>query len=329
MCELYTEHSRQGLKIQRLWQSEKHSGFTDIIRYKHVWYCVFREGSTHMSLDGAIIVLTSKDCKEWQEHSRLTWQGGDLRDPKLSITPDNLLILSAGIRWAIPSSTASKLYSVAWPFDKDLQSWSPPIMDSTSEGTWRWSITWHNRYAYSVGYSGLDKHGCLYRSIDGLYWKPLVKPFFPETQVFTNESTLVSDGDRLVCLCRRDAIGGAKSILGQSDNDNQIWSWCKLPIAIGGPKLLKLSNNEWVMAVRHIKYKYKTANTRLYKLNPENGHVKLWHTLPSSGDCSYAGLVEHEGNLYISYYSSHQNKQTNVYLAVIPLINKKRSKRYS
>jgi len=317
------------LKVQILWQSKSHSGFTDLILYKQVWYCVFREGSTHMSLDGEIIVLTSEDGERWLEHSRLTWQGGDLRDPKFSISPDDVLILSAGIRWAVPNSIASKLYSVAWTVDENKPAWSSPIMDSTSEGTWRWAMTWHNNYAYSVGYSGLDKHGCLYRSADGLYWTPLVKPFFPETQVFTNESTLVSDGNRLVCVSRRDAVGGANAVLGQSDHDDQMWSWCKLPIAIGGPKLLKLSNGEWVLAVRHIKYKYLTAKTRLYKLNPENGHVKLWHTLSSSGDCSYAGLVEHESKLYISYYSSHQNEQTNVFLAVIPLIAKKKSQRYS
>ena len=40
----------------------------------------------------------------------------------------------------------------------------------------------------------------------------------------------------------------------------------------------------------------------------------LW--LPSGGDCSYAGMVEYEGVLWMSYYSSHEGK-TSIYLAQI------------
>ena len=39
-------------------------------------------------------------------------------------------------------------------------------------------------------------------------------------------------------------------------------------------------------------------------------------TLPSGGDCSYPGMVWHDGLLWISYYSSHEG-QTNIYLARI------------
>ena len=38
--------------------------------------------------------------------------------------------------------------------------------------------------------------------------------------------------------------------------------------------------------------------------------------LPSSGDCSYPGLVWHDDRLWMSYYSSHEGK-ANIYLAVI------------
>ncbi len=38
--------------------------------------------------------------------------------------------------------------------------------------------------------------------------------------------------------------------------------------------------------------------------------------LPSGGDNSYPGMVWHDGLLWMSYYSSHEDK-TNVYLAKI------------
>ena len=40
--------------------------------------------------------------------------------------------------------------------------------------------------------------------------------------------------------------------------------------------------------------------------------------LPSGGDCSYPGMVWHDGLLWMSYYSSHQGKAS-IYLARIQL----------
>ena len=40
--------------------------------------------------------------------------------------------------------------------------------------------------------------------------------------------------------------------------------------------------------------------------------------LPSGGDCSYPGMVWHEGLLWMSYYSSHEGK-TSIYLAKVRL----------
>jgi len=40
--------------------------------------------------------------------------------------------------------------------------------------------------------------------------------------------------------------------------------------------------------------------------------------LPSGGDCSYPGLLWHEGRLWMTYYSSHE-KQTCIYLAQIEI----------
>ncbi|BBP43084.1 sialidase family protein [Thiosulfativibrio zosterae] len=282
-----------------------------------------------MSLDGQIVVLTSDDAVSWHKHSVLSWQGGDLRDPKLSVTPSNTVIMTAGIRWAVPNTSVSRLYSVGWQLANNDQAWSSPIIDKTSEGTWRWATTWHKGYAYSVGYGGHDQQGCLYRSDDGLHWEAWLKPFFTDATVFSNESSLVSEGENLVCLTRRDAAGGAKAILGCTTDELKAWHWKTLPIAIGGPKLLKLSNGEWVMAVRRINYKRGLAKTRLYKLNPHSGKTKHWRTLPSGGDTSYAGMVEKNGQLYISYYSSHQDSQTNIYLVTLPLKVKKRSLKFA
>jgi hypothetical protein len=47
--------------------------------------------------------------------------------------------------------------------------------------------------------------------------------------------------------------------------------------------------------------------------------MKVVHRLPSGGDTSYAGMVIHDGLLWLSYYSSHQGK-TSIYLARLKVL---------
>ena len=52
----------------------------------------------------------------------------------------------------------------------------------------------------------------------------------------------------------------------------------------------------------------------LSRMTPSSYTPALW--LPSGGDCSYPGMVEHDELLWLSYYSSHEGK-TSIYLAQI------------
>jgi hypothetical protein len=67
------------------------------------------------------------------------------------------------------------------------------------------------------------------------------------------------------------------------------------------------------------------ATVRLYdpaprtvvcEIEPNTGRMTEMLTLPSGGDTSYAGMVWHENQLWISYYSSHGNKSS-IYLAIL------------
>ena len=51
-------------------------------------------------------------------------------------------------------------------------------------------------------------------------------------------------------------------------------------------------------------------------VSPKTGRLRECLTLPSGGDTSYAGLVWHDGLLWVSYYSSHEEK-TAIYLAKV------------
>jgi hypothetical protein len=282
-----------------------------------------------MSLDGAIRVMTSLDGNDWQTQTVLSWQGGDLRDPKLSVRDDGQLLLTAGMRWSTHLNGREKLYSLGFLSVADTQVWQEPVIDGMGKATWRWAPTWHDNKAYSVGYAGRDRQGCLYQSDDGLRWRIHVAPFFPQNTIFTNESSLAFDvNGTAYCLTRRDAIQGAAALLGTAQPPYLDWHWRKTNVALGGPKLLRLSNGEWIAAFRRINYRRGTARTLVQKLDVKTARFKPWLTLPSGGDTSYAGMIEHEGRLLVSYYSSHEAHQARIFIADIPLKLKKRSRRF-
>ena len=131
---------------------------------------------------------------------------------------------------------------------------------------------------------------------------------------YPNETAIVFQADgAAVCLLRRD--GGPRTAkVGTAKPPYTKWTWKDLGVQIGGPHLLQLPDGRFIAAVRL----YKPARTALCWLDPQAGKLTKFLTLPSGGDTSYAGLVWHEGLLWMSYYSSHKGK-TSIYLAKVKL----------
>jgi hypothetical protein len=78
--------------VRRIWDQAPFNAFTDLIRFRDQWYCVFRESQTYSSDAGSLRVLTSSDGRTWTSSTPMSYPKADLRDPKLSVTPDGRLI---------------------------------------------------------------------------------------------------------------------------------------------------------------------------------------------------------------------------------------------
>jgi hypothetical protein len=63
------------------------------VRFGGRWYCAFREGTEHATEDGKGRILVSDDGAQWISTGLLE-AVGDLRDPKLCVTPDGRLIVA-------------------------------------------------------------------------------------------------------------------------------------------------------------------------------------------------------------------------------------------
>jgi len=317
------EGRAQLLDVQRIWDHAPHNAFTDLVRHRGEWLCVFREGQAHVSPDGALRVITSRGGRTWTSAALLTSTNGDLRDAKLTVTPTGELMLSGAVAWPQPGPVRHR--SLAW-FSRDGRAWSPPV-ELGDTNLWLWRITWNKRTAYSVGYDTAgEKFVRLYRSADGRHFDTLVPRLFEEGS--PNESALVfaPDGTAL-CLLRRDqapstgpgqAPGTGTAMLGRAQPPYTNWVWRDLGLKIGGPDMLRLPDGRIVAAVRLYDGAVRTS---LAWLEPDAGRLNEFLKLPSGGDTSYAGMVLDKGVLWVSYYSSHEGK-TSIYLARVRLPGK-------
>ena len=87
---------RDTVTVTKIWDQGVYQAFTDLIRFNGAFYCSFREGKNHVGAEnnGKVRIIRSKDGKDWQSVALLEINGLDLRDPKLSVTPDKRIMIT-------------------------------------------------------------------------------------------------------------------------------------------------------------------------------------------------------------------------------------------
>ncbi len=299
------------ISVQKIWDKAPHNAFTDLIQFNDRWFCVFREGTKHVSPDGALRIITSLDGENWESAALITSSNSDLRDAKIAVTPSGQLMLSGA--GALHDKTVHTHQSLVW-FSNDGFNWSKKT-EIGDPDFWLWRTTWHNSEAFNFGYQCGDvKSLRLYKSKDGKTFKTLVKDL--KIVGYPNETSVVFKGDSAFCLLRRDAEQNT-GLIGISTPPYKTWNWKDLGVKIGGPDMILMSDGRFLAAVRlYESNDWHPARTSLCWINPYNGKLQEALPLPSGGDTSYAGMVLSEGLLWVSYYSSHEGK-TAIYLAKV------------
>lgn len=293
------------VSVRKIWDHGEHNAFTDLIRFQDRWWCAFREAKDHGPSIGQVRVIASADGDKWESAALLQEREVDLRDPKLSIMPDGrlMLIMGGSVYRGTPFGTRSPRVS----FSADGREWTLP-RKVLAEDHWLWRATWHEGCAWSVsklGEGSDPRRGMLYRSSDGLDWEWITEFRLPNNTWNASETTLrfLPDGE-LIALVRPEWIGSSQAPYTQ-------WTWTKLNHRLGGPNFIRLPTGElWATSRGY----GQAAATTLARMTRDSYEPVL--TLPSGGDCSYAGMVWHEDLLWISYYSSHEGK-TSIYLATV------------
>jgi len=269
--------------------------------------------------DGEIRIIVSDDGVVWKSIALINKKGFDLRDAKLSVTPDKRLMVLMGGSIYDKGEMRGRIPHVSFS-DKKGEIFSDPVPVRIDENIqtdedWVWRVTWHKKIGYGVLYQcfGLPTNECsvfLVKTKDGVNYQSVTKL---EVTGRPNEATVeMLKKDKMRIILRREA-NNANGYLGYSGKDFTEWSWNDLGIRLGGPDIITLPNGKTVIGSRS--FRDNKPYTSLFGLDNNNRAVHLLE-LPSGNDTSYPGFIVKGDELWVSYYSGHEGK-TSIYLAKI------------
>ncbi len=312
--------------VRKIYDSGNHNAFTSLVKFKGKYYCTFREGFNHVfddagNAEGRVVIIASKNLKHWETVADIGLDSVDLRDPKLSITPDDRLMVTIGgsvyRNWNLVRTEPQVCFS------EDGKTYTDPVpiqIDSAVRGShdWVWRVTWHEGTGYGVTYRNGD--AILLETADGIHYKgvcPLLPPEEMVTEDSMNEATIrfMPDG-RMAILIRRDP---GTALLAVAAPPFQEWVWHKEPLHIGGPDFLIREDESFIIGGRSFIHPGH-VRTVLYR-GLENGELdERYILLPSGGDTSYPGLLIEDDRLLVSYYSAEGAEgKAAIFLAELPL----------
>lgn len=321
------------LSVKKIWDKAPHNAFTGLTYFKGAFYCAFREGDAHaMGTNGKIRVIKSIDLGlSWESVALFALEGGDLRDAKISVSPQGKMALLAANH---PEKCVLQSYTY---LTEDGTHWEGPFAIG-DPGYWLWNTTWYKGTGYNIGYGDATSMDLskkieinLYTSSDGKEFDRVASQLTdPET--CPNEGMVVFDpgDDKAYCLLRRESPDTNKrnGLLGVSLPPYTNWEWKDIGCIIGGPSLIRLPDGRLLSCIR--KYDHCKPFTYGCPQHVELGWVDRYTgkyspclTLPSTGDSSYAGMIYNDQDkmLFVSYYTEDAEKEgcTAIYFAKISI----------
>ena len=313
-------------EIKKIWDRGGHNAFPDIAYFKDKLYVVFREGDGHIpnkdnTGNGKIRILSSLDGDFWETAAVLELKGIDLRDPKISVTSKNriMIVMGGSVYDQQELKSISTYVSISDPSAKKFSEPEPIELDEQikSDFDWLWRVTWYEKTGYGVLYqSNVDgeqgkSKAYLVKTSKGMEYE-LVTELKIEGN--PNEATIrFLSGAEMMILVRRggeDKMG----MIGTSKAPYTDWSWEKLDFQLGGPNFEIIPINKILIGTRV--YAEEGPYTALL-MGKKGEPFKEVMRLPSGGDTGYPGMFSIAGYVWVSYYSSHEGKAS-IYSGRIP-----------
>jgi len=301
--------SRDHIEVNMIWDNG-YCAFPSIVKFGDSYYVSCREAKSHIfddkgHADGKARILVSRDGKSWDSVALLEKEGYDLRDPKLSITPDGRLMVTMG--GSVYENRALKEFIPQVAFSSDGKSFTDPepaIFDEniTDRREWIWRVTWNGDTGYGVTYGN---HYALVKTKDGVHYD-FVKELDLDRSNAPGESTIRFAPDGRMLMMVRCDNGDMKGRWGTSYPPYTEWTWSEIDIHFGGPDFILLEDGTVIAGTRYT-FPSGTNKTMILRGNQE-GCLEEFYLLPSGGDTSYPGFLKVGDELWTVYYSCHGSK---------------------
>ena len=318
----------------------RHNAFTDLVFWRAGFWMAFVSSPSHFaSRRSRIVLLHSPDTRAWKEVARFDGHGEDIRDPKLAVVNDHLLLLALLNRNFDPLP-----YQTVCAASPDGLSW-PDLVPAVPPG---WLL---GRPKPSVkGDLVAPAHNLstgavrLFASQDGLVWK--AGATITSNQGADETAIEFLPDRRLIAITRLEANGGvfghpqAGTLLSVAEPPYEKWT------AISSNHLTRLdspalfTHQGQIFAVGRFQphiagpfewqgSAFSRKRTSLFQVGVSGEGLTHLVDLPSAGDTAYAGVVVLNEQAYISYYTSPLRPDpawlvgmlfpTSIRMAVIPL----------
>lgn len=291
-----------------IWKGDSHAAFTALVEYQDTLYCAFRNANMHADISGndcgVIKIIRSGNGEKWEDYLTFTESGYDLRDPQLSVTPvGEMMLLTEKVKYengkAITRNTCVS-------FIKSKRQYTPlqsVTFDVSQNWNWIWNVEWIDGVAYGFCYAPFFG---MVKSSDGINYD-LVDII--NLQRNPSEGSIAKlNSNHYLAVVRTDGV----AYLGIYDVNEGKWRWKDCDEMIACPKVINYKNKVYVVGRSYI----GGLKTSVYKFNKRNKELRCLVRLSGGKDCSYPGLVYHDGKLYVSYYKG-DGSSSDIYLATI------------
>lgn len=295
------------LSNKMIWEGDNYASFTSLRYYDGVFYCSFRNANKHADTEGndcgIIKIIKSKDGEVWEYLLTFSEKGFDLRDPQLSITKDNkLMLITNKVKYQQGKAVYRQTCYAYIDNDNDQKPLTPLVFEPVLDGNWLWNVEWIDGNACGFIYS---PYFAFTKSQDGIHYRITERILLDDSP---SEASMMKFGRRIVTVVRRNT----NSLIGIFDKNK--WEWFDSGQKVACPKLIKIKKNLYVVG----RYYGEKKQTALFKVDMKRHVLKFVLGIPCKTDCGYPGVVYKDKLLYISYYSG-DGKKSNIYMAKIKL----------
>lgn len=303
----------QELTISKIWDND-YSSFPSIERFNGKYYVSFREAKSHVfdengQASGKTRILVSSDGEKWESAALFGKEGYDLRDPKLSVTPDGRLMVIMGGSIYKDKKLVGMIPQVS--FSENGKDFSDPEpvrfegLEGETDREWIWRVSWHDGVGYGVTYGG--PHFTLLKTLDGITFTKLCDLEL-DREIFPGESTIRFSADGKMYIMVRCENGDKNGRWGVSSFPYTEWEWKEMNFHLGGPDFTFMEDGTIYAGSRYY-FKGGNCKTMLLRGTTEGKFDELF-LLPSGGDTSYPGFMETDDELWMVYYSCHESNDT-------------------